>query len=458
MSFADLGISKPVVDALAKRDITEPFPGPEDGHQRRARRPRPAGPVADRLGQDPRLRHPDGRPDRARQGPSPALVLAPTRELASQIVDELDSIARARGLQHRRRLRRRRLRPAERRRPQGRHRRRHPRPARGPDRARRDLARPRSRSSSSTRPTACSTWASSRPSAGSSPRPRTTRQTLFFSATLEGATGKLAAAYTRDARRHTQEPPERKDADIEHRFVHVESQSAKLDHLIDELQRRRARPHARLRPHQARRRPPGQAPAQPRRRRGRDARRQEPAPARTGAGPLRERRRRDADRDRRRRPRHRRRRRHPRGQLRRPRRPRHLRAPDRPHRPRRAHAAPASASCSPTRPTRCGAIARDLGLAPSSTAPPAARPERGRSDDAAARQTTTPEASGNILRRPGDDDVAGSKETGGRMSRHQPPRRSGPATAAASRSASMDGERTGVPETWVELRRRAPTA
>ena len=61
------------------------------------------------------------------------------------------------------------------------------------------------------------------------------RQTLFFSATLEGATGKLAAAYTRDARRHTHEPPERKNADIEHRFVHVESQSAKLDHLVEEL-------------------------------------------------------------------------------------------------------------------------------------------------------------------------------------------------------------------------------
>jgi superfamily II DNA/RNA helicase len=62
------------------------------------------------------------------------------------------------------------------------------------------------------------------------------RQTLFFSATLEGATGKLAAAYTRQARRHTQEPTERSDRDIEHSFVHVESQSAKLDHLTLQLQ------------------------------------------------------------------------------------------------------------------------------------------------------------------------------------------------------------------------------
>ena len=61
------------------------------------------------------------------------------------------------------------------------------------------------------------------------------RQTLFFSATLEGATGKIAAAYTRDARRHTQAKDERDSADIEHRFLHVDSQSAKLDHLVAQL-------------------------------------------------------------------------------------------------------------------------------------------------------------------------------------------------------------------------------
>ncbi len=65
---------------------------------------------------------------------------------------------------------------------------------------------------------------------------RSDRQTLFFSATLEGATGKLAAAYTRDARRHTQELSQDKVADIEHSFVHVDSQSAKLDHLTVQLQ------------------------------------------------------------------------------------------------------------------------------------------------------------------------------------------------------------------------------
>ena len=61
------------------------------------------------------------------------------------------------------------------------------------------------------------------------------RQTLFFSATLEGATGKVAAAYTRDARSHTHAEPERKEANIEHRFLPVESQGAKLEHLITHL-------------------------------------------------------------------------------------------------------------------------------------------------------------------------------------------------------------------------------
>jgi superfamily II DNA/RNA helicase len=61
------------------------------------------------------------------------------------------------------------------------------------------------------------------------------RQTLFFSATLEGATGKVAAAYTCEARRHTQAASEQGKADIEHRFLHVDSQSAKLERLIEQL-------------------------------------------------------------------------------------------------------------------------------------------------------------------------------------------------------------------------------
>ena len=72
-----------------------PFRGWSSG---RARRPRRAGTVADRVGQDARVRVPlvellrdsDARPS--------ALVLAPTRELAIQIVDDLRPIAHARAL------------------------------------------------------------------------------------------------------------------------------------------------------------------------------------------------------------------------------------------------------------------------------------------------------------------------------------------------------------------------
>ncbi len=61
------------------------------------------------------------------------------------------------------------------------------------------------------------------------------RQTLFFSATLEGAVGKVARDYTHKARSHTQVPPETATADIEHKFLHVESQGAKLDQLVASL-------------------------------------------------------------------------------------------------------------------------------------------------------------------------------------------------------------------------------
>jgi ATP-dependent RNA helicase RhlE len=61
------------------------------------------------------------------------------------------------------------------------------------------------------------------------------RQTFFFSATLEGAVGKVARDYTYQARSHTHRPPEEARGDIEHRFLRVESQGAKLDQLVASL-------------------------------------------------------------------------------------------------------------------------------------------------------------------------------------------------------------------------------
>ena len=85
------------------------------------------------------------------------------------------------------------------------------------------------------------------------------RQTLFFSATLEGEVGRIAAGL-HDRRR----PPRahaagaQAGATVEHRFLRVEHE-AKVDALVERARRRRARPGARLRAHQARRRPARQA-------------------------------------------------------------------------------------------------------------------------------------------------------------------------------------------------------
>ena len=97
-SFADLGASKPVIDALNARSITKPFPVQEmvirdalAGHDLLVQSPTGSGktlafgvPLVD-------LVRPEG------VGPG-ALVLAPTRELASQIVAELSALAKARRL------------------------------------------------------------------------------------------------------------------------------------------------------------------------------------------------------------------------------------------------------------------------------------------------------------------------------------------------------------------------
>ncbi len=220
--------------ALSKRGITEPFPVQEmviadalAGHDLLVQSPTGSGktlafgiPAVDLI--EP------GSGDLA------ALVLAPTRELASQIVDELDSICRVKGLNIAA------VYGGVGFGPQSAAARRADIVVATPGRLE-DLLSRNTISLGRVRILVLDE-ADRMLDMGFKPavsrivaQTAKDRQTLFFSATLEGATGKLAAAYTHNARRHTQEPAVDKGADIEHSFVYVESQSAKLDHLTAQL-------------------------------------------------------------------------------------------------------------------------------------------------------------------------------------------------------------------------------
>jgi ATP-dependent RNA helicase RhlE len=233
-TFADLGTSKPVVDALSARSITQPFPVQEmvvrdalAGRDLLVQSPTGSGktlafgvPMVD-------LIRPEGKGPRA-------LVLAPTRELASQIVTELASLAGARRLKiaavyggvgmgpQIAAARRADILVAT--------------PGRLEDligRGAVSLGRIRllvldeadRMLDMGFRP-AVDRIVALTPA---------DRQTLFFSATLEGAAGKVATSYTREARSHTHAEPERAAAKIEHRFLPVDSQGAKLEHLVSHL-------------------------------------------------------------------------------------------------------------------------------------------------------------------------------------------------------------------------------
>ena len=93
------------------------------------------------------------------------------------------------------------------------------------------------------------------------------RQTMLFSATLDGEVGELARAYTRNPSRFEAEQPVPEDGDA------VDGAHLRLGHERrqarppDRAARGRPRARARLRPHQARRRPPRREAAAPRRRR-----------------------------------------------------------------------------------------------------------------------------------------------------------------------------------------------
>jgi ATP-dependent RNA helicase RhlE len=232
-SFAELGVSRPSVDALAKRGITEPF-----AVQRLC--------IADVLaGEDVLVQSPTGSGktlafgvpivDRLDSGgPRPAaLILAPTRELAEQIVEELRAVAEARGL---------RVAPvyggvglhAQ---------------AKKAAKANIVVATPGrledllERGSISLKKVSILVLdeADRMLDIGFKPAidrivkrlPRE-RQTLFFSATLEGATGKLADAYTRNPRRHTHKPKVEREAEVEHRFIHL-NHEARVGALVEKL-------------------------------------------------------------------------------------------------------------------------------------------------------------------------------------------------------------------------------
>jgi superfamily II DNA/RNA helicase len=60
------------------------------------------------------------------------------------------------------------------------------------------------------------------------------RQTLLFSATLQGEVGKVAKAYTSNPRRHEHAHSAERKGDVEHRFVTV-SHDAKVSRLVSEL-------------------------------------------------------------------------------------------------------------------------------------------------------------------------------------------------------------------------------
>jgi ATP-dependent RNA helicase RhlE len=232
-SFADLGVSSPVLSALEKRGFTAPFAVQrlviEDvlaGHDVLAQSPTGSGktiafgvPLIDRIAAD--SRRPAG------------LILAPTRELACQIVDELYEIAHSRALS---------VAPvyggvgiqAQARKAAKAH-----IVVATPGRLE-DLIQRRELSLAHIQVLVLDE-ADRMLDMGFKPavdrivkQTPNDRQTMFFSATLEGAIGQVAQSYTQNARRHVHTPAVERKADVKHRFVHL-AHADKVDALIREL-------------------------------------------------------------------------------------------------------------------------------------------------------------------------------------------------------------------------------
>ena len=231
--FADLGVSRPVANALSDRGITAPFAVQElviadvlGGHDVLVQSPTGSGktlafgvPMVDLIEADAR------RPA--------ALVLVPTRELATQIVDELRTVAAARALS---------IAPVyggvglE-------------KQAKRAARAHIVVATPgrledlldRGSFTLDRVQVLVIDEADRMLDMGFKPAvdrivaktPRD-RQTIFCSATLESAAGKVARSYTSDARRHVHQPVESATGTVAHRFVHLQH-TDKVGALVDEL-------------------------------------------------------------------------------------------------------------------------------------------------------------------------------------------------------------------------------
>ena len=236
-SFLDLGVSRPVVDALAARQILAPFPiqalvmgDALAGHDVLAKSKTGSGktlgfaiPIVERL---------DG------SSPVPsALVLVPTRELAQQVSEDIAPIAKARGLkvgvayggvsinEQAKVAAKAHVLIAT--------------PGRLEDLAERRLV------TLGTIRILVLDEADRMLDMGFQPqvdrivrRLPKDRQTMFFSATLDGDAGRIAQAYTRDAKRHEVVSDTKTVESIDHRFVPVSAQG-KVDALVELLEKDR---------------------------------------------------------------------------------------------------------------------------------------------------------------------------------------------------------------------------
>ena len=232
-TFAELGVSSSVIEALDKTGIAVPFeiqtlvlPDVMAGHDVLAKSKTGSGktlgfaiPIVERLSKD---------------SPTPAaVVLVPTRELAVQVAEDFDAIAHVRGLrvglayggtsvrEQGKTAAKAHILIAT--------------PGRLEDLAERRLVR-----LDDVRILVLDE-ADRMLDMGFQPQvdrivrrlPRK-RQTMFFSATLDGAVGRIASAYTHDARRHEVESETQTVEDADHRFIPVETHG-KVDALVDLL-------------------------------------------------------------------------------------------------------------------------------------------------------------------------------------------------------------------------------